>query len=90
MTNKEAIATLEPELAHPDLLKKLNPKRGVLYAHLNTNGMYRKMEEIKLLKETKPDIFAVTETHLHKNIYDGELHIDNLILICKEGSTREK
>ena len=40
--------------------------------------MYCKMEEIKLLiKETKPDIFAVTETHLHKNIYDGELHIDN-------------
>ena len=43
------------------------------------------MEEIKLLiKETKPDIFAVTETHLHKNIYDGELHIDNYSFVRKD------
>ena len=76
---------MEPEHVHPDLLKKLNPKRGVLCAHLNTNGMYRKMEEIKLLlKETKLDIFAVTETHLHKNIHDVELHIDNYSFVRKD------
>ena len=30
-----------------------------------------------LLEETKLDILAVTETHLHEKIKDDDLHIDN-------------
>ena len=37
---------MEPESAYPDLIKKLEPKRGRC-AHLNVNGLFHKLEEIK-------------------------------------------
>ena len=59
-------------LAHPDLVKLMDPS-GVRLGHINTNGLRKKLEEVKiLLEESNLDILAVTETHLSDEIEDSE------------------
>ena len=59
---------MEPESTCTDLIKKLETKRGVKCVHLNVNGLFCKLEELKLLlNDNKFDIFAITVTHLHNN-----------------------
>ena len=65
---------------HPTLIKKLRTGgSGLKCAHININGLYNKLEEIKLLlKETDFDLLAITETHLNEEFHeDEELNIDN-------------
>ena len=46
---------------------------------LNVNGLFHKLEEVRiLLRESKFDLFAITETHLNEHDHDNEdLEIDN-------------
>ena len=71
--------------AYPKLMKILASKQGLHCGHLNVNGLLQKLEELKLLLfETKFDIFAVSETHLHENITNNEITIDGYSIIRKD------
>ena len=50
---------------------------GLKVGHLNVNGLLSKIHEvIYLLNETKFDVLAISETHLHKNVSDSQIQID--------------
>ena len=52
-------------------------RSGMKIGHLNVNGLLNKIHEIFfLLSETKFDILALSETHLHKNVSDSLIQID--------------
>jgi len=73
--------------AYENLINMLESKdnRGIKCAHINVNGLHNKIEEIKLLlNETKFDILAITETHLHKNLSEDAIAIDNYSIIRKD------
>ena len=58
--------------------------RGLKLFHLNINRLAKKIDDVKvLLLETKNyiDIFGITETHLRKNICDGEIGIEGYTFI---------
>ena len=77
-----------PAKAHPDLVKALKSK-GLKCCHLNVNGLYSKLDEIKLLLyETKVDVLAITETHLSDQIHDYEINIDTYSFVRKDRSRR--
>ena len=62
-----------------DPLKGLK-KAGRKYLHLNVNGLLSIIEEIRIiLREIKPDIFAISETKLDGSVSDSEIHIDGYI-----------
>ena len=54
--------------------------------HLNVNGLFHKLEEVRiLLRESKFDIFAITETHLNENYHDDDdLKIDNYLFFRRD------
>ena len=71
--------------AYFNLVKRLHSKHGIHCAHINVNGLLHKMDEISLLlRETKIDILAITETHLHGNISDNEIDIEEYSIIRKD------
>ena len=75
------------EDVYGDLKENLNTK-GLKIAHINVNGLYNKLNEIKfLLQETKLDVLAITETHLHKDINDDQLQIEGYCF-CQKQSTK--
>ena len=80
MNNEDLIPDQSNELdedIYAELKQNLKIK-GLKVAHLNINGLFHKLSEVKfLLEETKLDVLAVTETHLHEKIKDDDLHIDN-------------
>ena len=80
MNNEDLIPDHSDELdedIYAELKQNLKIK-GLKVAHLNINGLFQKLSEVKFLfEETKLDIRAVTETHLHEKIKDDDHHIDN-------------
>lgn len=59
-------------------LKEFAKIRGLKIIHQNIIGLIRKLGMVDiLLKETDRtiDIFAITETHLSRDIKDGELNL---------------
>ena len=73
-------------LAHHLLVEKLSVD-GLKCCHLNINGLYGKLDEIKLLLfETKVDILAISESHLSNQIHDYEIDIPNYAFIRKDRS----
>ena len=69
MNNEDLIPDHSDELdegIYAELKQNLKIK-GLKVAHLNVNGLFHKLSEVKcLLEETKLDVLAVTETHLHE------------------------
>lgn len=51
----------------------LNQDNGIRLAHINVNGLFHKLDEIKLLIKIPMKVLAITET-------DDEIHMDNYIL----------
>ena len=77
-------------LSHPELLKQLNtPVPCLKCGHLNINGLINKLEEVRiLLRESRFDLFAVTETHLNEEDHnDEDLEIDNYFFFRKDRKT---
>ncbi len=66
---------------HSELVKQLKTTvPGLKWAHLNVNGLFYKLEEVRLLlKETKFDLLVITETHLNEDHDDDDLEIDNYL-----------
>ena len=54
--------------------------------YTNANGLVNKMDELKLILETNPgkDVICVTETHLDKDIFDAEIHLDGYVMFRKD------
>ena len=80
MNNEDLIPDHSDELdedIYAELKQNLKIKE-LKVAHLNVNRLLHRLSEIKfLLEETKLDVLAVTETHLHEKIKDDALHIEN-------------
>ena len=54
----------EPNLAFRELAIDIKKHCGLSIAHLNINGLFSKLNQIKvLLEETAIDILAISETH---------------------------
>ena len=88
-----AQSTAEPYI-NDDLiyerLKVLAKMQGLKIIHQNINGLMRKLGMVGiLLKETDRaiDIFAITETHLSRDIKDRELTLDNYTFVKKDRET---
>ena len=72
----EQEADTEDEDCYHQLKNDLNVK-GLKIGHINVNGLFNKLHEIKyLLRATNFDVLAITETHLHKVITDDQLSIE--------------
>ena len=68
--------------SHPKLLDQIRtPEPCIKCGHLNVNGLFHKLEEVRLLlRETKFDIFAITETHLNEKDHDDDdIEIDDYL-----------
>ena len=51
--------------------------KSLKVANINISGLFYKLHEIKLLlQETRLDVPAITETHLHKHIENDQLEIE--------------
>lgn len=62
---------------------------GLKVGHLNVNGLLNKLHEIKImLQETKFDVLGITETHLHKDIKDEQIHIDGYKIARKDRDSK--
>ena len=80
---------MDQSTGHYELIKKMetnNSINGLRCAHINVNGLYNKLDEIKLLlQEAKFDLLAITETHLNKNLHqDTEISIDGYSFLRKD------
>ena len=76
---------------YPDLIKTLTVqgwKGSLQCAHINVNGLYNKIEEVRiLLEETKFNLLAITESHLDKDLHnDTEIRIDEYSFLRKDRS----
>ena len=72
-----------------DLKENLNTK-GLKVAHIYVNGLYNKLNKIKFpLEETKLDVLAITETHLHKDINDDQLQIEGYCFVRNDRRNAE-
>ena len=75
--------------AYPNLKKTIHSSKelrnGLCCAHININGLYNKLDEIRLLlQESKFDLLAITETHLSEEIHKNtELCIDQYSYLSK-------
>ena len=59
-------------------------------AHINVNGLFYKLHEIKLLlQETSLDVLAITEIHLHKHIENDQLEIEDYGIARKDRQNSE-
>ena len=66
-----------------DLLSPLRDNRNcsITVGHSNVRGLYCNLNQIRfLLKYSKLDVFAITETHLNESIDNSELFIDGYCL----------
>ena len=86
-------STAEPYINDDSIyerLKEFAKMRGLKIIHQSINGLMRKLGMVDiLLKETDRaiDIFAITETHLSRDIKDGELNLDNYTFVWKDRET---
>ena len=73
------------EYGYKELINLLGRTDGLKCSHLNVNGLLSKLKEVRLLlNETKIDILAISETHLHPNVKDVELNILNYTFVRKD------
>ena len=69
------LQTLSDRL-YPSLEIELSPHKGLKPAHLTINGLLGKIHEVKaILFSLKFDVLAITETHLHYRIRNGDIVI---------------
>ena len=55
----------------------------LLVGHINCNGLYKKLDQVKLLlHETNFDISAIKESHFSNDVHDCELYIENYNIVC--------
>ena len=92
--NKDDIGDIDLEMdetkmkAFKEIADKMNQGTGLKIAHLNVNGLLRKLNTLKvLIEETNVDILAVTETHLEADIPDEKVEIDNYELLRRDRKT---
>ena len=54
--------------------------------YTNANGLHNKIDELKLILESSPElgVICLTETHLDKEILDAEIHIDGYLMFRKD------
>ena len=75
----------ETKLAFVELTNDIKKYRGLSIAHININGLFPKLNQLKvLLEETLIDILAISETHLHSGISDDEVKIKNYELLRRD------
>ncbi len=70
-----------------DSLKSRNCKneKGLIFAHLNTRSMRKKMDDIKLLiKNECIDVFTISESWLDTNVSDAEITIPGYTLFRRD------
>lgn len=61
------------------------PKKGLHIAHVNVNSLVNKVDEILNVALTNNlHIFALTETHLHQSINDGQIKLKGFNVIRKD------
>lgn len=68
-------------------VKKRNCKneKGLIFAHLNTRSMRKKMDDIKLLiKNECIDVFTISESWLDANVSDAEINIPGYTLFRRD------
>ena len=71
--------------AHKTLVENLELYDGIRIGHINSNGLVKKIHEIKiLLTEGNFDVLAVTETHLSCNVTNDEVTIDGYEVLRKD------
>ena len=71
--------------AHPELVNTLKSSKCLNCGHINVDGLYHKIDEVRLLlDEAKIHILAVSETHLNKEVSDNEIEIENYSFIRKD------
>ena len=58
--------------------------------YTNANGLHNKIDELKLILESTPQIgvICLTETHLNEEILDAEIHIDGYVMFRKDRDFR--
>ena len=80
------------DIVHESLVTELNNVRGgIRLGHINMNGLRNKLVEVSiLLLETKFDVFAVTETHLTKDISNNEISIPGYSICRKDRDNGKK
>ena len=86
----EARDTAEPEPGVQNIYTDVNnflKSRGLKFFHQNVNGLFRKLESVKiLLEDTNKNIhiFGISETHLNNNMSSSQLSIDGYDFIRKD------
>ena len=77
---------MDQQTGHCEFIKKLHSTGGLQIAHININGLFKKLEEVKLLlDEAKLDLLVITESHLDKDLHtDTEISIDNYSFLRKD------
>ena len=71
--------------AHKTLVENLELYDGIRIGHINSNGLVKKIHEIKiLLTEGNFDVLAVTETHLSCNVTNDEITIYGYEMLRKD------
>ena len=74
-----------PSYAHKKLVEDLKLHEGTRIGHINSNGLVKKIHEIKILiSEGNFDVLAVTETHLSCSVTDNEIKIDGYEILRKD------
>ena len=87
--NLDTITESDKGNIYGELKDSLNMK-GLKVAHINVNGLFYKLHEIKLLlQETRLDVLAITETHLHKHIENDQLEIEGYGIARKDRQNSE-
>ena len=67
----------------PDDIERLSSCKGLKIAHLNVNGLFRKIDDVRILvNRTKLDILSISESKLCNDISDAEIKIPNFRLFC--------
>ena len=65
-------------------------KNFINIAHINIDGLIGKFNEIQLLlQEVQFDIFAITETHLSKDIHDGNIHVNGYRFVRRDRNEQD-
>lgn len=80
--------------SYPELVKKLNVqglKNNLRCAHINANGLFNKLDEVKiLLKEAKFDLLTITESHLTNDLHnDNEISIEGYSFLRNDRSGKK-
>ena len=65
----------------PDEFDKISTTNGLKIAHLNVNGLQKKIDDLKILVNcAKLDVLTISETKLNSEILNAEIDIPNFKL----------